>query len=241
MPKANQTLNLEEMLNAGMHLGHKKERSHASAKSFIFGVKEGISIINLEKTQDSLIEAKQSFNKLIKEGKNILFVGTKGSAKVFIQKTAEKLEAPYINEKWLGGTLTNFETIQNTLQKMKQIEDFFSGEKVNTVTKRERTKLKNKLEKMRKIFSGISSLKQLPDVLFIVDPAEEKIALQEAKKINIPVMAICDTNSNPNFIDYPIFANDDAKTSLKMIFEYLFEIDFDKEQKNQKEEDGDKC
>lgn len=236
--KASNNITLEEMMNLGMHFGHKKEKTHAAAKSFIFCVKEGISIINLEKTQESLQEARRVFEKFIKDGKKILFVGTKSQAKDLVKKVAEGLEAPYVTEKWLGGTLTNFETINATLKRMKELEDYSKSEKFKERTKRERTTLINKLNRMQLVFKGISEMKELPDVLFIVDPVKDDIALEEANKMDIPVMAICDTNCNPQKIDYPVFANDDAKSSITTILGYIAGVQLTEEKELKKEDES---
>lgn len=222
------SLNLEEMMNLGMHFGHKKEKSHASARSFIYCIKEGISIIDLEKTQKSLEEVKAVFDRMIKEGKTILFVATKPQAKDLVKAIAQSLEAPYVVEKWLGGTLTNFATVSATVKKMKELEEYLASEKALERTKRERSVMNNKLNRMKLVFEGIAKMDKMPDALFIIDTVKEKNALEEAIKVNIPVMAICDTNCNPKRIDYPIYANDDAKTSIVKVVEFITGLDSQK-------------
>lgn len=215
--KASLNLTLEEMFEIGMHFGHKKERTHARAKDFVYCVKDGISIINLEKTQESLQDAKAIFDKTVKEGKVILFVGTKLQARPLIKKVAETLGMPYMTTKWLGGTLTNFETILTSLKKLSNLQEKVSTEEFKSLSKKEKARIQNQINRMDEVMSGIKNLQELPDMLFIVDASREKIAIDEAGKLDIPIIAICDTNANPKVIDTPIFANDDAPKSIAAI------------------------
>ena len=212
---------LSEMLEAGVYFGHKKERSHPRAKSFIYTLRNGVYVINLEMTQELLAEALKFLEKTASEGKTILFVGTKPQAKELIKKTAEELQMPYVTFRWLGGTLTNFETIKKNIDSLKKLEEEVSSEEFKKLTKKEKALKQEKLDKMHKVLDGISSLKKLPDALFIIDTNHERIAVSEARKKEIPTVGICDTNSNPDIIDYPIPSNDDAVSAIEMILKLV--------------------
>lgn len=212
-----------EMLEAGVHFGHKKERSHPKAKKYIFTLREGIYVIDLEKTQSNLKEALEFLKKEVNLGKTILFIGTKRQAKKFVQEVAEKTHMPYINKRFLGGTLTNFETIRKNILRMEDLERQMQSPEFAALTKKEKKIITDKAEKLRITFDGVRAMKNLPDVLFVVDAAKESLALKEAKIMNIPIVAISDTDSNPEKIDYPIPANDDAPKAIEMILKLVEE------------------
>jgi len=208
---------LAELLEAGAHFGHKKERSHPRAKDFTYTIRDSVYVIDLEQTVERLKAASEYLKKQIEAGKTILFVGTKRQAKEALKKTAVSLGMPYITERWLGGTITNFETINKSLKQLVKLEELVKSEDFTKYTKKERLKIEEKIVKLNSIFSGIKEMKYLPDVIFVVDTAHEDVAVREAKKIGMPIVGICDTNANPDLIDYPIPANDDSEKTIILI------------------------
>jgi small subunit ribosomal protein S2 len=211
------TPTLKELFENKLHFGHKKEYSDPRAKQYIFGIRDGVYIIDLEKTLLELNKALEFLAKMVKENKTILFVGSKKQAKGVIEKVAKNAKMPYISWRWLGGTLTNFETIQKNIKRLESLEEQTKPENSDKFSKKDLTKMKKELEKMKKFFDGIRALKKLPDCLFVVDAVYEKNAVAEANKLKIPVVAICDTNANPKIIDFPIPANDEANSSVEFI------------------------
>ncbi len=221
---------LEQLMEAGAHFGHIKKKWHPKMEPYIFTVRNNTHIINLEKTQECLKKAQDYMQKLIAtpkgsppgKGKTILFVGTKGQTKEAIKKTAEALKMPYVDLRWLGGTLTNFETVRKALkkfedlEKQKQDKEFFKK-----LTKKEQKNFNVRLEKMEKSLGGIREMKSLPDVLFVADTVEEKVTVEEANKLGIPLVAIVDSNSDPSKIDYPIPANDNSKIAVQLILDSI--------------------
>lgn len=211
------TPTLTELLEAGAHFGHKKERSHPRAKKFTFTIRDGVYVIDLEKTVEQLKLSIDYLQKALQDGKTILFVGTKRQAKEAVKKTAESLGMPYITERWLGGMLTNFETISKNLKQLEKLEELVKSEDFQKFTKKERRRIEEKIAKILVVFSGLRKMNKLPDVLFIVDAAKESVAVAEARKMNIPIIGICDTNANPDLINWPIPANDDSEKALQLI------------------------
>lgn len=214
---------LKEMVEAGLHFGHKRERSNPKAKKYIFCLRDGIFIIDLEKTSVLLESALNFLTKSAKEGKKILFVGTKKLAKKAVEESAKKTEMPYMTERWLGGTLTNYETVRCSIKYLKDIENKKDSDEYQSYTKHEKAKLDEKIKKLHNTFDGILSMDKLPEVLFIFDAEEESNAVKEAIKKNIPIVAVCDTNSNPDLVDYPIIANDEASKSIQLIMNLVTE------------------
>ena len=214
---------LTELIEAGAHFGHKKERSFPRAKKFTYTIRDGVYVIDLEKTIEQLKVAIGYLQKAFQDGKIILFVGTKRQAKVAVKKTAQNLNLPYIVERWLGGTLTNFETINQNLKQLDKIEALTKSEDFQKYTKKERKHLEDKLSKMMAIFAGIRKMTKLPDVLFIADTAKENVAVLEARKTEIPIVGLCDTNADPDLIDYPIPANDDSEKTIVLIMSKIEE------------------
>jgi small subunit ribosomal protein S2 len=208
---------IQQLLDLGAHFGHKKERTYPAARQFTYLLRDGIYIINLEETQKRLKTALEFLTKVASQGKVILMVGTKRQAKEIIQKVAQDCSLAYITHRWLGGTLTNFETIQKNIKNFKELKDFVKSDQFKDLIKKERIKIEEKLTKMTISLEGIENLRGLPDLLIIVDPFEERIAVQEAIKMNIPIVALLDTNANPDLINYPIPANDDAQKTVEMI------------------------
>ena len=210
-----------EMLEAGVHFGHKKERSHPRAKDFIFTLREGVYVIDLDKTQEDLQIALEFLRKQVTLGKNILFVGTKRQAKEITQRVAEKTGMPYITKHFLGGTLTNFETIRKNIIQMEELEAKILTPEYAALTKKEKKIINDKREKLLSVFGGVRGMKNLPDALFIIDGNKEKLAVTEANRMGIPVVAIIDTDANPDTINYPIPANDDASKSLTLLMDVV--------------------
>lgn len=208
---------LTELLEAGAHFGHKKERSHPRAKDFTYTIRDSVYVIDLEQTVARLEKAIEYLKKQVEAGKTVLFVGTKRQAKGAVKKTATGLGMPYIVERWLGGTVTNFETINKSLKQLTKLEELVKSEEFGKYTKKERSRIEEKIIKLNSIFEGIREMKYLPDVLFVVDAAHEDVAVLEARKIGMPIVGICDTNANPDLINYPIPANDDSEKTIALI------------------------
>ena len=208
---------LVEMLEAGVHFGHKTSKWHPKMKPFLFGSRQGIHIINLEETQKQLEKALSFCKQVTARGGNILFVGTKKQASPIIKKVAEDSGVPYIAKRWLGGTLTNFFVISKLLKRFKDLQRKQDKGELNKYTKLERLKFSEQLKNLEEKVGGIKTMTKIPDAIFIEDILKDKTALEEAKRRGIKVIAICDSNSNPTNVDYPIPANDDAVKSIEMI------------------------
>lgn len=208
---------LTELLEAGAHFGHKKEKSFPRARKFTYAIRDNIYVVDLEKTIEQLEKAIEYLKKSVQAGKVILFVGTKRQAKAVVKKTAENLNMPYMVERWPGGMLTNFETIRKSLKTLTDLEEKMASEEFQLFTKKERKRIEEKCQRLNSIFEGVKNFKNLPDVLFIVDTAKEDVATSEAIKREIPIVGICDTNANPDLIDIPIPANDDSEKTIALI------------------------
>ncbi|HMQ69104.1 MAG TPA: 30S ribosomal protein S2 [Ignavibacteria bacterium] len=211
------TVKIEDLLLAGSHFGHLTRRWDPKMKKYIFMERNGIHIIDLKKTLDLLLEACNSISKISSEGKKILFVGTKKQAKQIIKDEAERCGAFYVCERWLGGMLTNFNTVRKSIKKLTNIQKMESDGTIDKFVKKERLIMSRDREKLEKVLNGIVSMTRLPGAIFVVDIKKEHIAISEAKKLNIPVYAIVDTNCDPDLVDYPIPANDDAVKSIEII------------------------
>lgn len=208
---------IEEMLKSGMHFGHRTSKWHPKMEPFIFTSRRGVHIIDLTKTQKMLVDALGYLKKSASEGKVILLVGTKIQVKKTLKKVAEEAGVPYVSERWLGGFLTNFSVIRNLIRKYKDLTEKRSTGKLDKYTKKERLDFDREISKLETNVGGLVSLTKVPDVIFIWDVKKEKTAFAEAKKKNIPVIAVCDTNVNPDGIDYIIPANDDATKGIKLV------------------------
>ena len=207
----------EELLDAGCHFGHLKRKWNPNMAPYIFMERNGIHIIDLYKTQAKMDEAANALCQLAKSGKRILFVATKKQAKDVVAELAQKVNMPYVTERWPGGMLTNFATIRKAVKKMTSIDKMMSSDAYKSLSKREKLQIEREREKLEKNLGSIADLSRLPSALFVVDIMKEHIAVAEARKLNIPTFAIVDTNTNPNLIDFPIPANDDASKSLALI------------------------
>ncbi len=216
----------EELKEAKIYFGHRTFKWHPKFKPFIYKKQFGIHFIDLDKTKEYLEKAMQTVNKIGREGKKIMWVGTKKQAAPIIKEWAEKCGCNYVNFRWLAGILTNFSTISQRLDQMQKLEEMLSEENIGKDqfhTKKEKLILKRELEKLHKNLLGLKGLKKLPELIFVVDVGKEYLAVQEAKKMNIPLMAIVDTNINPNLVDHVIPANDDSIKSIEFILKNIAE------------------
>jgi small subunit ribosomal protein S2 len=213
--------NFNELLEAGAHFGHLKRKWNPAMAPYIFTDKNGIHIIDLNKTVVKLEEAAEALKQIAKSGKKVLFVATKKQAKDLVAEKVKTLGMPYVTERWPGGMLTNFATIRKAVKKMSTIDKMTADGTYNNISKNERLQISRMRAKLEANFGSIADLTRLPSALFIVDISKEHIAVAEAKRLNIPTFAIVDTNSNPNLVDYPIPANDDASSSIELIIRVL--------------------
>lgn len=211
------TASMIELLEAGVHFGHQTQRWNPKMKPYIYGARNGIYVIDLRKTTDLLDQAYNLVRDYAAKGKNVLFVGTKKQAAEVIAEEAQRSGAYFINRRWLGGMLTNFETIRGRVNKLKEMEEFINNGYVDKLPKKEVAQMNRQLAKLSKTLGGIKEMRGLPDLIFIVDQAKEEIAIKEANKLGIPVICLADTNANPDGIDYIIPGNDDAIRSIKLI------------------------
>ncbi|MBU1006373.1 MAG: 30S ribosomal protein S2 [Candidatus Omnitrophica bacterium] len=208
---------IKQLLEAGSHFGHNRARWNPKMKRFIFGERSKIYIIDLEKTVEFINKAKEFLKNVAAKGEKILFVGTKKQAQDVVYAAAKRSDMCFVKDRWLGGTLTNFKTIKNSIRRLKEIETMEADGTFGAITKKEKAILTKEMEKLRKNLQGIVDMKKMPGAMFIVDARREGIAVKEAKKLGIPIAAIIDTNADPDLIDYPIPANDDAMRSIKLI------------------------
>ncbi|HAY34837.1 MAG TPA: 30S ribosomal protein S2 [Ignavibacteria bacterium] len=208
---------IEDLLLAGSHFGHLTRRWDPKMKKFIFMERNGIHIIDLKKTLELLEEACNSISKISTEGKKVLFIGTKKQAKQIIKDQAERSGSFYVCERWLGGMLTNFNTVRKSIKKLTNIQKMETDGTIDQFVKKERLILSRDKEKLEKVLNGIVNMTKIPGAIFVVDIKKEHIAISEARKLNIPVYAIVDTNCDPDLVDYPIPANDDAVKSIEII------------------------
>jgi small subunit ribosomal protein S2 len=208
---------IKQLLEAGVHFGHHVSRWNPKMKKFIFGERSNIYIIDLEKTVDYLNKARDFVKDIASKGEAVLFVGTKRQAQDLILQESQRSGMYYIKDRWLGGTLTNFKTIRNSIKRLETIETMQKDGTFSAITKKEKAILTKEMDKLKKNLQGIVSMKKMPGALFIVDAKKEDIAVKEARKLGIPIVAIIDTNADPDLIDYPIPANDDALRSIKLL------------------------
>jgi small subunit ribosomal protein S2 len=211
------TATIKQLLEAGAHFGHQTGRWHPRMKNYIFTKRNGIHIIDLEKTAVMLDKACEFVRDVVAGGDSILFVGTKKQAQESVEEEATRCEMYYVNQRWLGGMLTNFATIQARIDQLVRLEDQLARGELGRLLKKEVLKLNEKIERLNKQMGGFKAMTALPGALFIIDPTKERIALAEAKRMGIPVVGIVDTNCNPDEIDYPIPANDDAIRAIKLV------------------------
>jgi small subunit ribosomal protein S2 len=217
----NNTSLQQQLLDAGVHFGHLKKKWNPKMLPYIFAEKKGIHIIDLNKTVECLQETAAAMKQIARSGKKILFVGTKKQAKDIVNESARRVNMPFVTERWLGGMLTNFNTVRKSVKKMQSIEKMLGDGSFDNITKKERLTLSRDKEKMEKVLGGISQLGRVPAALFIVDIGHEHIALAEAKRLGIMTFGVVDTNCDPNKVDFCIPANDDATKSIAIITNYL--------------------
>ncbi len=206
-----------DLLEAGVHFGHQTQRWNPKMKPYIYGARNGIYVLDLRKTSDKLDEAYAIVREFAARGKNILFVGTKKQASEVVAEEAARCGMYYINRRWLGGLLTNFETIRGRVNKLRELEDFVNSGHIEKLPKKEVVQMTKKLEKLSKTLGGIKEMRGMPDLIFVVDQKKEDIAIAEANKLHIPVICLADTNADPDGIDYIIPGNDDAIRSIRLI------------------------
>ena len=211
----------QELIEAGVHFGHKTSKWHPKMEKFIFTSKNDVHIFDLEKTLKNLQAAIIFLKSVLSRGGEILFVGTKPASKGLVKEAGEALNQPYVSERWRGGTLTNFKTISKRLEYLRNLQEQQKTGGLDKYTKKEKLKLGKLAEKMEKQLGGIKNMRRLPDIVFVSDVKEDSLAIKEAKRMRIPVVAICDTNADPSLVDYPIPANDDASSSIKAIIDSL--------------------
>jgi small subunit ribosomal protein S2 len=217
----NNTSLQQQLLEAGVHFGHLKKKWNPKMLPYIFAEKKGIHIIDLNKTVEGLQEAAAAMKSIAKSGKKIMFVATKKQAKEIVMEAAKKVNMPFVTERWLGGMLTNFNTVRKSVKKMQSIEKMLNDGSAESLTKKERLTLTRDKEKMEKVLGGIAQLGRAPAALFLVDIGHEHIALSEAKRLGITTFGMVDTNCDPNKVDFAVPANDDATKSVAIITSYI--------------------
>ncbi len=217
----NNTSLQQQLLEAGVHFGHLKKKWNPKMLPYIFAEKKGIHIIDLNKTVDCLQETAAAMKQIARTGKKILFVGTKKQAKDIVKESAQKVNMPFVTERWLGGMLTNFNTVRKSVKKMQSIEKMLGDGSLDSITKKERLTLSRDRDKMDKVLGGIAQLGRVPAALFLIDIGHEHIALAEAKRLGINTFGVVDTNCDPNKVDFAIPANDDATKSIAIIVNYI--------------------
>lgn len=210
------SITMKDMLEAGVHFGHQTRRWNPKMKDFIFGARNGIYIIDLQKTSRRLKDSLEFISELASRGGGVLFVGTKRQAQEPIVEAATRAGMYYVDQRWLGGTLTNFATIRKSVNRLRELEELTAGDNAQKLTKKELARLDKERSKLAKTLSGIKNMERLPQALFVVDTVKERIAVAEANKLKIPVVAILDTNCDPEPIDYPIPGNDDAIRAIRL-------------------------
>jgi len=214
---------MKDLLSAGVHFGHQTSKWNPKMKPYIFGARNGIYIVDLQKTVKMAQRALEYLRDAVAEGKTVLFVGTKTQAKDVVKEEAIRCGAYYITNRWLGGLLTNFKTIRHGIERLEEIEKMKTDGTFEVLSKKECSKLEKERVKLDNTFSGIRTVKKLPDVMFVIDPSSEHIAVAEAKRLNIPVVALVDTNCDPDPVDYIIPGNDDAIKSIKLFSSFAAE------------------
>ena len=212
---------MKQLLEAGVHFGHQTKRWDPKMAEYIYQARNGIHIIDLQKTSKKIDEAYKFMKDVAEEGKTILFVGTKKQAQECVKDAAIKSNMFYVDQSWLGGMLTNFKTIRKRVERLNKLEEMENDGTFDVLPKKEVAALRNEMEKLEKNLGGIREMKEMPGAMFVVDPKNERIAVLEAKKLNIPIIGLVDTNCNPEDVDYPIPGNDDAIRAVKLITDVM--------------------
>ncbi|MCH7552230.1 30S ribosomal protein S2 [Patescibacteria group bacterium] len=214
---------LQEMAEAGLQFGHRKSRTHPKMKPYISGVRNSIHIIDLKYTKEKLDEALAFIKELIEEDKVLLFVGTKVQVRQLVKETAQAVSLPYVSERWIGGIFTNFDTVSKRIERLNELEQGEKDGSFEKYTKQEQAKIKDEIDILNKKFGGMKNVTKLPDAIFVLDINESMLAIREAKKKGISIIALADTNTDPSIVDYAIPANDDAVSSLRYILDKVKE------------------
>lgn len=214
---------IRDLVDAGAHFGHRRSRSHPNARQFVYTIRDRVLVINLEDTLSRLKDAAAAAGHWAAEGKVFLFVGTKPQAAEAVKAAAIKAGMPYITQRWLGGTLTNYATIRRNLDKLARLEEVAASQEFEVFTKKERVGLTRTKDKLTKMFGGIAGIAKIPDVLVVVDLDQEKIAVGEANKLGVPIIGLVDTNVDPNLVTYPIPGNDDSRRTIELVLDQLAE------------------
>jgi small subunit ribosomal protein S2 len=225
-------IELEALLQAGAHFGHLTRRWNPKMKPFIFMERNGIHIIDLKKTQEMADDTFTAVSNIISEGKKILFVGTKQQAADVVKEEAKRCNAHYVTERWMGGMLTNFQTIRKSVKRLTNIEKMENDGTFDKLTKKERLMLSRERDKLQEVLQGVVEMTRLPGIIYVVDINKENIAVKEARRLGIPVAAIVDTNTDPGLVDFPIPANDDALKSIQLITKVVADAVIDGEQRS---------
>ncbi|MFZ0454745.1 MAG: 30S ribosomal protein S2 [Ignavibacteriaceae bacterium] len=228
-------IDLVQLIEAGAHFGHLTRRWNPKMKPYIFMEKNGIHIIDLKKTQEHLSDVYDNLSRLVAEGRKVLFVGTKKQAKNIIETEAKRCDSNWVSERWLGGMLTNFSTIRKSVKRLNNIEKQETDGTFDKITKKERLFLSREKDKLKKILEGVESMSRLPGAMFVVDIKKESIALKEAKRLDIPVFAVVDTNCDPDLVNYIIPANDDAVKTIELIVRHMADAVIEGNQKAQEQ------
>jgi len=213
----------KDLLNAGVHFGHLKKKWNPKMRPFIFVERKGIHLIDLNRTLDQMDIAAMAMKQMAKSGKKIMFVATKKQASSIVAEAAKSVNMPFVTDRWLGGMMTNFATIRRSVKKMQSIDRMLKDSTLTSITKKEKLMLTRERAKLDRVLGGIENLNRLPHALFVVDISHEHLAISEAKKLGIKTLAMVDTNSNPNKVNFPIPANDDASKSISIIVDYMVE------------------
>lgn len=217
-------ISIKELLEAGVHFGHETKRWNPKMKRFIYAERNGIFIIDLQKTLAQMQSACDYVQDLAARGGVILYVGTKKQAQEIVQIEADRVGMPYVNQRWLGGMLTNFKTISARVKRLEELEQLFESGDINERPKKEQVRLQHELDRLRKYLGGFRRLSRLPDALYVVDPTKEAIAVAEARKLGIPIVSLADTDSDPDLIDHIIPGNDDAIRSIQLVTSRLTDV-----------------
>ena len=212
-----------QLLEAGVHFGHLKRKWNPKMSKYIFAMRKGIHIIDLNRSLEEMDRAGRAMKQLARSGKKILFVATKKQARDVVKQVASECNMPFVTDRWLGGMLTNWQTIRRSVRKMQSIDNMLSDQSLSSITKKERLMLAREREKLERVLGGISELNRVPTAIFMVDITHEHIALAEAKRLGMRTFAMVDTNSDPTTVDFPIPANDDASKSIEIVCRYLAE------------------
>lgn len=212
-----------QLLDANVHFGHLRKKWNPKMRQYIFKEHKGVHLIDLNRTAECLEKAGQALKQIAKSGKKIMFVATKKQARDIVSEAARSVNMPFVTERWLGGMMTNFTTIRRSVKKMNNIERMLADGNVTNITKKERLTLSREREKMERVLGGVANLNRLPSAVFIVDILNEHLAVDEADRLGIRTFAMVDTNSDPNFVDFPIPANDDSSKSIEIITRYMVE------------------